>query len=180
MSIQAKSDHQDPSKPLLKRLWTYLRPELTAFILSMVAMGVVAATEGIIPKVVKDLLDQGFGGEYAGKLWQVPAMLVGIAVVRGVAQFASTYLLSLVSNKVLLNLRVKMFERLLQAPASYYQQNTAASIINAVIFEVNQVLQVLTGVFITMVRDSMTVLALLVFLFYTNWRLTLEIGRAHV
>src|SRR5579875_1353384 len=105
VSIQAKSDHQDPSKPLLKRLWTYLRPELTAFILSMVAMGVVAATEGIIPKVVKDLLDQGFGGEYAGKLWQVPAMLVGIAVVRGVAQFASTYLLSLVSNKVLLNLR---------------------------------------------------------------------------
>ena len=176
MSIQAKSDHQDPSKPLLKRLWTYLRPELTAFILSMVAMGVVAATEGIIPKVVKDLLDQGFGGEYAGKLWQVPAMLVGIAVVRGVAQFASTYLLSLVSNKVLLNLRVKMFERLLQAPASYYQQNTAASIINAVIFEVNQVLQVLTGVFITMVRDSMTVLALLVFLFYTNWRLTLVVA----
>ena len=125
---------------------------------------------------MKDLLDQGFGGEYAGKLWQVPAMLVGIAVVRGVAQFASTYLLSLVSNKVLLNLRVKMFERLLQAPASYYQQNTAASIINAVIFEVNQVLQVLTGVFITMVRDSMTVLALLVFLFYTNWRLTLVVA----
>jgi len=161
---------------LLKRLWGYLRPEMTAFILSMVAMGVVAATEGIIPKVVKDLLDQGFGGEYAGKLWQVPAMLVGIAVVRGVAQFASTYLLSLVSNKVLLNLRMKMFERLLQAPASYYQRNTAASLINAVIFEVNQVLQVLTGVFITMVRDSMTVLALLVFLFYTNWRLTLVVA----
>ncbi|MEW6316078.1 MAG: ABC transporter transmembrane domain-containing protein, partial [Pseudomonadota bacterium] len=150
---------------MLKRLWGYLRPELTAFILAMVAMGVVAATEGIIPKVVKDLLDQGFGGEYAGKLWQVPAMLVGIAVVRGIAQFASTYLLSLVSNKVLLNLRMKMFERLLQAPASYYQRNTAASIINAVIFEVNQVLQVLTGVFITLVRDSMTVLALLIFLF---------------
>lgn len=175
VSIQAKSDHSS-AKPLLKRLWTYLRPELTAFILAMVAMGVVAATEGIIPKVVKDLLDQGFGGEYAGKLWQVPAMLVGIAVVRGVAQFASTYLLSLVSNKVLLNLRMKMFERLLQAPASYYQRNTAASIINAVIFEVNQVLQVLTGVFITLVRDSMTVLALLIFLFYTNWRLTLVVA----
>jgi subfamily B ATP-binding cassette protein MsbA len=71
---------------------------------------------------------------------------------------------------------MKMFERLLQAPASFYQGNTAASLINAVIFEVNQVLQVLTGVFITMVRDSMTVLALLVFLFYTNWRLTLVVA----
>ena len=64
---------------MLKRLWGYLRPELTAFILAMVAMGVVAATEGIIPKVVKDLLDQGFGGEYAGKLWQVPAPVPGSA-----------------------------------------------------------------------------------------------------
>ncbi|MHA6830907.1 lipid A export permease/ATP-binding protein MsbA [Ralstonia pseudosolanacearum] len=179
MAVTSSSSSQPPaaSQPgHFKRLWTYLRPELSSFILAMVAMGVVAATEGIIPKVVKDLLDQGFGGEYAGKLWRVPAMLVGIAVVRGVAQFGATYFLSLVSNKVLLNLRMKMFERLLQAPAAFYQRNTAATLINAVIFEVNQVLQVLTGVFITLVRDSMTVLALLIFLFYTNWRLTLVVA----
>ncbi|WP_343656783.1 lipid A export permease/ATP-binding protein MsbA [Cupriavidus sp.] len=160
----------------LKRVWAYLKPEMRNFVLAILAMALVAASEGIIPKVVNDLLDKGFGGSYAGKLWHVPALLVGVALVRGVAQFASGYLLSLISNKVLLKMRMQMFERMLHAPALFYHRNTAASLINAVIFEVNQVMQILTGVLITLVRDSLTVLALLVYLFYTNWRLTLVVA----
>ncbi|WER47635.1 lipid A export permease/ATP-binding protein MsbA [Cupriavidus sp. WKF15] len=154
----------------------YLRPELRIFIAAIVAMAVVAASEGVIPKVVNDLLDKGFGGQYAGKLWHVPAILTGVALIRGVAQFASGYLLSLISNRVLLKMRMQMFDRMLHAPAQFYHRNTAASLINAVIFEVNQVLSILTSVFITLVRDSLTVVALLIYLFYTNWRLTLIVA----
>ncbi|BDB23457.1 lipid A export permease/ATP-binding protein MsbA [Cupriavidus sp. P-10] len=158
------------------RLWSYLRPELRIFVAAIVAMAVVAASEGVIPKVVNDLLDKGFGGSYAGTLWHVPAILTGVALIRGVAQFASGYLLNLISNRVLLKMRMQMFERMLHAPAAFYHRNTAASLINAVIFEVNQVLQILTSVFITLVRDSLTVVALLIYLFYTNWRLTLIVA----
>ncbi|CAG2140570.1 Lipid A export ATP-binding/permease protein MsbA [Cupriavidus yeoncheonensis] len=154
----------------------YLRPELRIFIAAVLAMAVVAASEGVIPKVVNDLLDKGFGGDYAGKLWHVPAILTGVALIRGVAQFASGYLLSLISNRVLLKMRMQMFDRMLHAPARFYHHNTAASLINAVIFEVNQVLSILTSVFITLVRDSLTVVALLIYLFYTNWRLTLIVA----
>ncbi|MFC4418623.1 lipid A export permease/ATP-binding protein MsbA [Cupriavidus pampae] len=160
----------------LRRVWTYLRPELRTFIIAILAMGVVAASEGIIPKIVNDLLDKGFGGAYVGKLWHVPALLTGVALIRGVAQFASGYWLSRVSNNVLKTMRLQMFERMLQAPALFYHRNTASTLINAVIFEVNQVMQILTGVLITLVRDSLTVLALLVYLFYTNWRLTLVVA----
>ncbi|WP_426990834.1 lipid A export permease/ATP-binding protein MsbA [Cupriavidus sp. 30B13] len=146
------------------------------FVVAIIAMAVVAGAEGLIPKVVNDLLDKGFGGAYAGKLWHVPALLTGVALIRGVAQFASGYLLSLISNRVLLKMRMQMFERMLHAPALFFHRNTAASLINAVIFEVNQVMQILTGVLITLVRDSLTVLALLVYLFYTNWRLTLVVA----
>lgn len=158
------------------RLWSYLRPELRVFIGAILAMAVVAGSEGVIPKVVNDLLDKGFGGGYAGTLWHVPALLTGVALIRGVAQFASGYLLNLISNRVLLKMRMQMFERLLHAPAAFFHRNTAASLINAVIFEVNQVLQILTSVFITLVRDSLTVVALLIYLFYTNWRLTLIVA----
>jgi len=158
------------------RLWSYLRPELRVFIGAIIAMAVVAASEGVIPKVVNDLLDKGFGGDYAGKLWHVPAILTGVALIRGVAQFCSGYLLNLISNRVLLKMRLQMFDRMLHAPAVFFHKNTAASLINAVIFEVNQVLQILTSVFITLVRDSLTVVALLIYLFYTNWRLTLIVA----
>lgn len=166
----------DSSSTLMRRLWSYLRPELKVFIAAIVAMAVVAASEGVIPKVVNDLLDKGFGGDYAGRLWHVPAILTGVALIRGVAQFASGYLLNLISNKVLFKMRMQMFERMLQAPAQFFYRNPAASLINSVIFEVNQVLQILTSVFITLVRDSLTVLALLIYLFYTNWKLTLVVA----
>ncbi|CAG9173995.1 lipid A export permease/ATP-binding protein MsbA [Cupriavidus respiraculi] len=160
----------------LKRVWSYLRPEVRVFALAILAMAVVAACEGAIPKVVNDLLDKGFGGSYAGKLWHVPALLIGVALLRGLAQFASGYLLAAISNRVLLKMRMQMFERMLHAPAMFFHRNTAASLINAVIFEVNQVMQILTGVLITLVRDSLTVVALLIYLFYTNWQLTLVVA----
>ena len=185
MSIQANSSPDatarpaatpEPEQKLGKRLGTYLWPQRGIFIGAILAMAVVALSEAAIPKIVTDLLDKGFGGQYVGRLWHVPALLIGIAVIRGVAQFSSNYLLNLLSNRVLLRLRLEMFERMLHAPAAFYHRNNAATLINAVIFEVNQVLQILTSVFITLVRDSLTVLALLAFLFWTNWQLTLIVA----
>ncbi|KDP89207.1 lipid transporter ATP-binding/permease [Cupriavidus sp. SK-3] len=176
MKVQEQNAPPAQEADTLKRVWSYLRPEMRIFIVAIIAMAAVAGAEGIMPKVVNDLLDNGFGGAYAGKLWHVPALLIGVALVRGVAQFASGYLLALISNRVLLKMRMQMFERMLHAPALFYHRNTAASLINAVIFEVNQVMQILTGVLITLVRDSLTVLALLVYLFYTNWSLTLVVA----
>lgn len=138
-------------------------------------MGVVAASETAMPALLKPLLDHGFEGADSRWLWRVPLVLIGLAFVRGGSQFLSNYLLSRISNHVLLTLRLQMFSNILQAPASYYQRTTVATMINAVVFEVNMVLQVLTGVLITLVRDSLTVVGLLGYLFYLNWRLTLVV-----
>jgi subfamily B ATP-binding cassette protein MsbA len=68
-----------------------------------------------------------------------------------------------------------MFARLLHAPTEFFQQSTAANLINTVVFEVNNVLSILSSVAINLVRDSLTVLGLLGYLFYLNWRLTLVV-----
>jgi subfamily B ATP-binding cassette protein MsbA len=103
----------------------------------------------------------------------VPAFLVGLAFIRGFAQFGSNYALSHITNSVLFKLREQMFNRLLQAPADLFQNRSAASLINAVVFEVNAVLQVITSIAMNLVRDSLTVIGLMAYLFYLNWRLTL-------
>lgn len=143
---------------------------------AVAAMGLVAACETAIPALLKPLIDSGFTGAYNGKIWYVPAALIGLALARGLAQFLSNYLLNRVSNHVLLALRTQMFDRMLQAPATLYHEQPVSTLIHTVVHEVNQVLQVLTGVVITMVRDSLTVLGLLLYLFYLNWRLTLIVS----
>ena len=102
--------------------------------------------------------------------------VIGLALVRGVSQYASNYLLNYVSNRILLQLRLEMFQRMLHTGASFFQRETASTVINAIVFEVNQILSVLTGVMVTLVRDSLTVIFLLGYLFYLNWRLTLIVA----
>jgi ATP-binding cassette, subfamily B, bacterial MsbA len=162
---------------VLKRLWPYIRPLIGIVTLGLVAMGFVAASEAGIPMLLKPLLDHGFGAKGSSSArWLVPAAVVGLAVVRGGAQYASGYLLSYVSNKILLQLRLQMFNRMIHTSAGFFQRETASTIINAIVFEVNQILNVLSSVVVTMVRDSLTVVFLLGYLFILNWRLTLIVA----
>jgi subfamily B ATP-binding cassette protein MsbA len=164
-----------PHHQVFLRVIAYLKPHKSMIALALLAMAVVAATETSIPALMKPLLDRGFTGGLTEKLWQVPLFLVGLAFIRGAAQFLSNYWLNRVINEVLLILRQQMFARLLHAPTEFFQQSTAANLINTVVFEVNNVLSILSSVAINLVRDSLTVIGLLGYLFYLNWRLTLVV-----
>ncbi|SNX29226.1 ATP-binding cassette, subfamily B, MsbA [Polynucleobacter meluiroseus] len=159
----------------LNRLTAYLKPHIGLIIGSLIAMAFVAGAETSIPALMKPLLDKGFTGELNSKLWQVPVFLVGLAVVRSLAQFLSNYLLTRAINSVLLKLRQEMFQTLLQASTEFFQKNSASNLINAVVFEVNNVLTIMGGMLISLVRDSLTVVGLIGYLIYLNWQLTLVV-----
>jgi len=159
----------------LNRIISYLKPHKGLIIGSLVAMAFVAGAETSIPALMKPLLDRGFTGELNNKLWQIPVFLVGLALVRSMAQFLSNYLLTRVINSVLLKLREQMFQTLLHASTTFFQKNSASQLINAVVFEVNNVLSIMGSMLISLVRDSLTVVGLIGYLIYLNWQLTLVV-----
>lgn len=162
---------------VLARLKRYIAPHIVMLVMAGLTMALVAASEAGIPWLLKPLIDQGFGTKVNNAFkWLIPAAVVGLALVRGVSQYASNYMLTWVMNRILFRLRREMFERMLHARASFFQRETASTIINAIVFEVNQVLNVLSSVLVTLVRDSMTVMFLLGLLFFRNWRLTLVLA----
>ena len=162
---------------VLRRLWPYLKPLMLVIIGAVVAMAISSATDAGIPALLKPLLDHGFGTHGSDRaVWLVPAAVIGLALVRGVSQYASGYLLAYVTNKILLDLRLKMFDRMINTSVAFFQRETASTVINAIVFEVNQILNVLSSVMITLVRDSLTVVFLLGYLFILNWRLTLIVA----
>ena len=162
-------------RTVLNRLVTYLRPHAGLIIGSLIAMAFVAGAETSIPALMKPLLDRGFTGQLDDKLWQIPVFLVGLALVRSLAQFLSNYLLTRAINAVLLKLREQMFQTLLNASTAFFQKNSASNLINAVVFEVNNVLTIMGGMLISLVRDSLTVVGLIGYLIYLNWQLTLVV-----
>ena len=134
-----------------------------------------AATEPLIPELMKPLLDQGFS---AGKLalWMVPVAIVGIFALRGAAGFVAQYALSWAAYRGVQDLREALFQRILTAQPAMFAQHSASSLTNTLVYEVQTGATQLVNSVLTLVKDSLTLLALLAYLFWLNWKLTLFVG----
>lgn len=159
----------------LRRLSVYFSGQRKAWSLAIFATLVAATTEPLIPAFMKPLLDRGFvqGGM---KLWMVPAAIMGLFAVRGLAQFASQYALARIANDGMLNLRRAMFSRLLTAEMGLFGRQSASALSNTVVYEVQTGATLLVQAMLGISRDGFTLVALLGYLLYLNWQLTLIVG----
>ncbi|CAL60674.1 Lipid A export ATP-binding/permease protein MsbA [Herminiimonas arsenicoxydans] len=159
--------------PHLKRLYGMLGPYKKRLAVAFIGMIMTALTEPMFPAVMRLLLDKGFGGKPTFSLWLVPLAIIGIFVLRGISTFTTTYTMTWVSSRLLSTLRKKMFERILDVPLGFYGTHSVGRVINSMMFEVQQIIEMITKVYTSIIRDSLTVIVLLAFLFWLNWRLTL-------
>ncbi|MFM2345106.1 MAG: putative lipid a export atp-binding/permease msba [Pseudomonadota bacterium] len=162
--------------PYISKILSLLKPHKYKFILSVVCMAIVAVSEGLIPKIVKDLLDKGFNNHTSSTMFELPLMIIGLAFFRAIGHFGSQYYTSFISQRIAHNLRCNMFNHITYAPMQSIAEYQSASLINIVIFEVLQILGTLSNVLMTIVRDSITLIVLLSYLLWINWQLALVVS----
>jgi len=168
------SRHAD-SATLYRRLLAYVRPYWRVFALAILGMMLAAATEPLLPALIKPLLDTGFNpaSSSAWPPYAIPAAIVGVFVVRGLLTFSSSYFLNWVSTKVVLDLRAGMFERLVRLPAKYFDDHTSGALLSKVAYDVTNVTGASANVLTVVVKDSIAIAGLIGWMFYLNWKLTL-------
>jgi subfamily B ATP-binding cassette protein MsbA len=159
----------------LARLAPYFGRQKALWGLALLATLVGAGTEPLIPALLKPLLDQGFS---AGTLplWAVPLAVVGLFALRGSAQFVASYALARIANDGMRALRERLFRRLLEAELTLFSRQSASALSNTVVYEVQTGATLLVQALLGLSRDGFTLLALLGYLFYLNWRLTLIVA----
>jgi subfamily B ATP-binding cassette protein MsbA len=156
----------------LARLWPYFRSARTGIVVAAMATVLGAITEPMIPALLKTLLDRGFS-QGAIELWMVPAALMGLFGARGLAVFLAQYALSYTASLGLLNMRRAMFAKLNDAQMTLFGQQSASKLSNTLVYEVQTGSSLLVSSILTLAKDSLTMLALLGYLLYLNWELTL-------
>ena len=161
------------SRDLYLRLLGHVRPHWKGFVLTLAATALAAATEPLFPALMKPLLDKGFG--QGGNEWLawLPLAIIGIFALRGVAGFLSSYGMSWVSNRVITDLRQLMFERLMHLPTSYFDAHASSVPATRIAYDVNGVAAAATSTLTVLIRDSLSVIGLVAWLLYLNWKLTL-------
>src|SRR6185369_867153 len=158
--------------PRLARLFPYFRGAGWAMPGMVTATTIAAVTEPAIPALMKPLLDRGFQGT-SFSLWLVPLALIGLFAVRGLAGFIAQYSLAYMANHAMVTLRGRLFSRLLDAPMTMFGQTSASTLSNTVVYEVQTGTTLLVNAMLSLIKDSLTLVALMAYLLYINWKLTL-------
>ncbi len=159
----------------LRRIAPFFADCRRGFVLAFVGAVIAAATEPAIPALLKILLDDGVK-QSAIPLWAVPIAVVGITFVRGFAGFISQYGLAWAANRGTQTMRRTMFQRVLDAEPALFTRNTASNLVNTLTFEVQNGANQLVYSLQSLVGDSLRFAALIGYLVWLNWQLTLFVA----
>lgn len=159
----------------LIRAFAHFTQPISAWVVTAVCVVLVSITEPLIPALLKPLLDKGFA-QNDFPVWQVPIALIGLFGLRGLGVFISQVAMAKATNHGLIQLRMKMFARLQNADLTLFKQQTASALGNTLVFEVQNGAQLMVSSLMSLVRDSLTLLALVAYLLYLNWQLSLIVA----
>lgn len=161
------------SRALYARLLGYLRPYWRVFALAVLGMVCTAATEPVFPAIMKYLLDNGFKTGDSRLVWLIPLGIVALFSVRGILSFCTNYLMTWISTRLVIDLRRQLFGKILTMPTQTFHEQSAGKLISRLIYDTDNVNHAATNVLVTAVRESLTAIALLLYLLYLDWKLTL-------
>jgi subfamily B ATP-binding cassette protein MsbA len=158
---------------LYLRLLRHVRPYWRTFGIGVLGIIVVAATEPALPALLKPLLDGVFVNKDPSVIRWTPVFIVGLFVLRGLAEYVAQFALSWVGNRLVMDLRGIMFRKLLTLPARYYDDQASGNLISRLTFDVMQVTTAATSVLTAVFKDALVIIGLLGWMFWLNWKLTL-------
>ncbi|WP_416548449.1 lipid A export permease/ATP-binding protein MsbA [Limnohabitans sp. DCL3] len=158
----------------LRKLAPYFGNQKGIWAVAVLATLMGALTEPMIPALFQPLLDQGFAQNKL-PLWAIPVAVVGLFSVRGLANFIAQYALSRLTNDGMEKLRSELFARLMKADLSLFSKQSASTLSNTIVYEVQNGASQLVSAVIALARDGFTLIALLSYLMWLNWKLTLVV-----
>lgn len=160
----------------LRRFFGHLKPHRSGLILAFFCVLVGAALEPILPALLQPLLDSTVakGGKGTGyPAWVVPVIIVALFAVRGAVGYVAQYAAAWSTNGMVNDLRKQMFARVLNAHPDLFRRQSYSKLINTISQESQMAVNALVVAGQTFVKESLTLVALMAYLFWANWQLTL-------
>ncbi len=142
-------------------------------LLSLVALAIYSATNTGFLAAIKVITDQGFVHQNPHKLHILPVLLFGLLAIRALTGFMSDFCMRWVSRRVVEDIRLDTFQRLMAMPVSYFDANSAGVTTSKLTYNTEQMAVASTKVITSAVRDSLTIVGMIAYMLYINWHLTM-------
>lgn len=174
MSEQKATKLNDPGLiKTYKRLITYSLKYKSIIFLSICSLLVFAASNTGFLALLKKITDEGLVEKNQEAILFLPVALILLSLVRALSGFSSSYSLKWVSRKVVEDLRFDVFKNILTLPISFFDSHPAGNIVSKLTYETEQLAYVVVKVALDSLKDFLTLLGVIGYMFYLDWILTL-------
>jgi len=150
------------------RLLRFLAPHRGKFICALGSMIIYGSTDGIIPFLIRSILDDIFGKQNESMLLILPIYVMSFAVIRGLFGFLQSYLSAQVGHSIIRDIRNAIHERILLLSPAYFEKNGTGSLISRVTNDTLVVRYAITDVMATVLRESVRIVSLLAAALYLD------------
>ena len=152
---------------LAKRVFSYFKPYKLRITLALIAMAVAAACSGATAFLVKPALDEIFINKSKAALAVIPALIVGVFLLKGLARFVQNYEMNVSSLKVLEKLRQELYEKIIYLPVRFFDDNQIGNLMARILNDVTEVRSSLPAL-VRISREALTMIGLLAVVFYRD------------
>jgi len=158
---------------LLRRLWReWVARHWRTIVVAVLFMGVVAATTGAYPLLIKHAYDMYEAGDMR-VVWLMPVVILLITATKGGAFYAQTVLTNKAVMRVVTELRRAMFDQLLRADLAWLGRHATGSLVSRFTNDTQLIANALSGAAISLIRDALTIVALIASMIYLDWLLSI-------
>lgn len=152
-----------------KRLWAYLSPYKKQFIAAIGFMVIFGASDGVVPFLIKNILDGIFAEQQRSLLYALPVALVLFALIRATCDFFQQFLMAKTGHEIVRDLRNAVNNHILHLSSDFYAYRSTADLTSRITSDVILVRTLLTDAFAAIIRDSIRLIALLISAIYMDW-----------
>jgi ATP-binding cassette, subfamily B, bacterial MsbA len=158
---------------IYRRLLRYAKPYIGVFLIGVLGMILFAASQWALAYLVKTFMSGAFVKKDPAIQWQIPVGVFVLFVLRGIGDYVANYYPSWVGRQVIKGLRRDVFAHYLRLPTAYLDRQQSGHLLSKLTYNIEMVANAATGASISLIGDSITIVGLIAYLFYLNWRLAL-------
>ena len=161
-------------KQFVKRLFPYLKKHLGKLVFTSIMMVFATLLETAIPEITGQIVDTLFSNNRSSnKAFYYSVILFSVIALSSLFALTSISASSWISNKVILDLRVNMFSKLIRLPKAYFDKHTTGETLSKLTFDVEQISAAASTIWLEFIKSSFTVIILTGYLFYKSFLLSL-------
>ena len=155
------------------RALKYVKPYIFRGLCAAICTAIAAGGTAYLPWIIKDMVDQVLKEKNTEMLNYIVISIIVVFIIRGMAFYGQSYLMNYVGQRVIIDIRKAVFEKLQRLSLDFYDKNKTGTIMSYVTNDVGALQSAMVENVVEMVTESVILIASIVMMIYLDWRLFL-------